>query len=148
MVKYSDNRLDRVFAALSDRTRRGILSQLSGADSMSVSDLAEPFDMSLPAVMKHLDVLSDAGLVKRSKQGRTVACVLDAQAMKTANDWLERYQRFWSMSFDRLAKTLEDNQWPPQPNLLPTKSSQASPSSAASRRRRHRSSRRGPTRPS
>src|SRR6185437_11730487 len=123
MVKYSDDRLDRIFAALSDRTRRGILSQLSGRDSMSVSDLAAPFDMSLPAVMKHLDVLSDAGLVKRSKQGRTVACVLDAREMKAANDWLERYQRFWSASFDRLAKILEDDQWPPQPP-----SSQASPS--------------------
>jgi len=141
MVKYSDDRLDRIFAALSDRTRRGILSQLSGRDSMSVSDLAAPFDMSLPAVMKHLGVLSDAGLVKRSKQGRTVACVLDAHAMKAANDWLERYERFWSISFDRLAKTLEDNQWPPQPP-----SSQASPSSAASKRRRKKSTPRGPGR--
>jgi DNA-binding transcriptional ArsR family regulator len=142
MVKYSDDRLDQIFAALSDRTRRGILAQLNGKDSLSVSDLAAPFDMSLPAVMKHLDVLSDAGLVKRSKQGRTVACVLDARAMKAANDWLERYQRFWSASFDRLAKTLEDNQWLPQ-----QPSSQASPSSAASKRRQRRSSKLGPTRP-
>ncbi|MGI8525010.1 MAG: ArsR/SmtB family transcription factor [Pseudolabrys sp.] len=141
MVKYNDNRLDLIFNALSDRTRRGMLARLSGKNTLSVSELAEPIDMSLPAVMKHLGVLSDAGLIKRSKTGRIVACALDAKPMQQANQWLERYQRFWTASFDRLAAHLEDKQWQPQPPSSP-----ASRSSAASRRRRARSSRPGPTR--
>ena len=71
MVYYSSAPLDRTFAALADPTRRALLARLSETDSLSVSTLAEPFAMSLPAVMKHLDVLSDAGLVTRSKSGRT-----------------------------------------------------------------------------
>jgi DNA-binding transcriptional ArsR family regulator len=138
MVKYNDDRLDRVFSALSDRTRRGILSRLNGRSAVTVSELAEPFAMSLPAVMKHLDVLSGAGLVKRTKQGRSVTCVLDARAMKQANEWLERYQRFWTANFDRLEQVLEDDQWQPQ---LP--SSPASPSSAGSTPAPRKSSRRG-----
>jgi len=96
----------------------------------SVSELAAPLAMSLPAAMKHLDVLSDAGLVKRSKTGRVVACALDATPMQQANEWLERYARFWSANFDRLNDYLESEQWTPQ---LP--SSQASPSKDDSRRR-------------
>jgi DNA-binding transcriptional ArsR family regulator len=139
MVKYSEGRLDRIFSALSDRTRRGMLARLSGTEALSVSELAAPLDMSLPAVMKHLAVLSDAGLVKRHKSGRIVSCALDATPMQQANEWLERYQRFWSASFDRLAAHLEnetakDETWPPQPP-----SSRASPSSAASPRRRKKS---------
>ena len=67
MVKYQDTALDRTFAALSDATRRALLARLNDTDGLSVSELAQPFSMSLPAVMKHLDVLSDAGLVTRSK---------------------------------------------------------------------------------
>ena len=78
MVKYQDTALDRTFAALSDATRRALLARLNDNDCLSVSELAQPFSMSLPAVMKHLDVLSDAGLVTRSKTGRTVSCVLKA----------------------------------------------------------------------
>ena len=96
MVKYSDEVLDRTFAALADPTRRALLARLGSRDSISVSELAQPFAMSLPAVMKHLDVLSDAGLVAREKTGRTVACRLTADPMQQAMDWLNRYQRFWS----------------------------------------------------
>jgi DNA-binding transcriptional ArsR family regulator len=138
MVKYSDDRLDLIFAALSDRTRRGMLARLGAHPELSVSELAAPLDMSLPAVMKHLGVLSDAGLVKRNKAGRVVSCTLDAGPMQQANEWLARYERFWTGSFDRLAALLEDDKWQSQ-----QPSNQASPSSDASRRRPRKSSRRG-----
>ena len=98
MVKYSDEALDRTFAALADPTRRALLARLGERDSISVSELAQPFAMSLPAIMKHLDVLSDAGLIARAKTGRIVACRLTAEPMEQAMDWLNRYQRFWSDS--------------------------------------------------
>ena len=78
MVKYQEEMLDRTFAALSDPTRRALLARLGSRDSLSVSELAQPFSMSLPAIMKHLDVLSDAGLIARAKTGRVVACRLTA----------------------------------------------------------------------
>ena len=109
MVNYLDPSLDRTFAALADPTRRALLARLSERETVSVSDLARPLPISLPAVMKHLDVLSDAGLVTRSKAGRTVSCRLNAQPMQAAMDWLERYQRFWSESLDRLAELLESD---------------------------------------
>jgi DNA-binding transcriptional ArsR family regulator len=142
MVKFFDASLDRTFAALSDPTRRAMVMRLAERPELSVSALAAPFRMSLPAVMKHLAVLSDAGLVARTKTGRVVACRLDAEPMREAFEWLNRYERFWSERLDRLAAFLEDEKsWPPkQPP------SQASPSSAASMPRRPRSSRRGPIR--
>jgi DNA-binding transcriptional ArsR family regulator len=73
MVKYQDRALDRTFAALADPTRRALLARLGTQQGVSVSELAKPFPVSLPAIMKHLDVLSDAGLIARSKTGRTVA---------------------------------------------------------------------------
>lgn len=85
--------VDRIFAALSDPTRRAMLARLSECESLTVSDLAQPFDMSLPAVMKHLGVLQDAGLVARSKIGRTVVCRLNAVPIAQATDWLNRYRR-------------------------------------------------------
>ena len=75
---------------------------------LSVSALAAPFAMSLPAVMKHLDVLSDAGLVARAKTGRTVACRLDAEPMRDAFEWLNRYEKFWSERLSSLAAFLEE----------------------------------------
>ena len=84
-------------------TRRALLARLGEDESISVSELAQPFSMSLPAIMKHLDVLSDAGLVARAKTGRIVACRLTAGPMEQAMDWLNRYQRFWSEGLDRLA---------------------------------------------
>src|ERR1700745_2864468 len=96
MVYYSTETLDRTFAALADPTRRALLAQLSERESLSVSELARPFLMSLPAVMRTLDGLSDAGLVTREKSGRTVSCRLRAAPMQEATDWLNRYQRFWT----------------------------------------------------
>jgi DNA-binding transcriptional ArsR family regulator len=147
MVKYQDATLDRTFAALSDPTRRALLARLVEKDSLSVSELARPFPMSLPAVMKHLDVLSDAGLIAREKIGRTVACRLTAQPMEQAMDWLNRYARFWSESFDRLAALLEEESWPKlQPPSPHSPSVPASPSRGVSARGRKKSGPRGPTR--
>src|SRR6202050_2072398 len=106
MVKYSDAPLDRIFAALDDSTRRALLARLAEQPDLSVSTLAEPFAVSLPAIMKHLDVLSDAGLVARTKTGRTVACRLTAAPMQDAIDWLTRYEKFWSAGLERLAAFL------------------------------------------
>ena len=107
MVKFQDTALDRTFAALADPTRRALLARLNSGESASVSELARPLPMSLPAVMKHIDVLSDAGLVIRTKTGRTVSCQLNAAPMEEAMGWLNRYQLFWSERLDRLAAWLQ-----------------------------------------
>jgi DNA-binding transcriptional ArsR family regulator len=149
MVKYQDTALDRTFAALSDPTRRALLARLGESDGLSVSELAQPFSMSLPAVMKHLDVLSDAGLVTRNKIGRTVSCQLKASPMEDAMNWLTRYQRFWTAQLDRLAAFVEEKSCPPSPTQTPTPpSSPASPSNVVSMHRRKPSTPRGPTRKS
>ncbi len=101
MVNYQE-RLSQTFAALVDPTRRAILARLERRGEASVSDLARPFAIKLPAVMKHLDVLDDAGLIARSKRGRTVTVRLSPEPMRAAMDWLRRYERFWSASLDRL----------------------------------------------
>ena len=106
MVNHQE-RLDRTFAALVDPTRRAILAQLEREDGASISELAEPFAIKLPAVMKHLDVLDDAGLVTRSKSGRTVTVRLRPQPMREAMEWLRRYERFWSGRLDRLTAYAE-----------------------------------------
>jgi DNA-binding transcriptional ArsR family regulator len=108
MVNYR-TRLDRTFTALVDPTRRAILAQLERKDGASISELAKPFTIRLPAVMKHLDVLADAGLVTRSKSGRTVTVRLRPQPMREAMEWLQRYERFWSRSLDRLTTYAERN---------------------------------------
>jgi DNA-binding transcriptional ArsR family regulator len=101
------SQLDRTFAALVDPTRRAILARLEQEDGASVSELAKPFAIKLPAVMKHLDVLLNAGLITRSKVGRTVAVRLSPDPMREAMEWLRRYERFWSGSLDRLAAYVE-----------------------------------------
>jgi DNA-binding transcriptional ArsR family regulator len=106
MVNYSE-RLDQTFAALVDPTRRAILARLEREGAASISELAKPFPIKLPAVMKHLDVLDDAGLITRFKVGRTVTVQLSPQPMRDALDWLRRYERFWSASLDRLAAYAE-----------------------------------------
>jgi DNA-binding transcriptional ArsR family regulator len=142
MVKFYDSPLDRTFAALADPTRRALVARLAAEPDLSVSVLAKPFDVSLPAVMKHLDVLSDAGLVERVKSGRTVSCRLNAEPMQRAREWLERYERFWSGVLRRLALFLEEEgSWPSSPP-----SSQASRSNGGSKRRRQKSSPPGPIR--
>src|ERR1700719_90838 len=147
MVKYNNQVLDRTFAALADPTRRALLARLGKRQGISVSELAQPFAMSLPAIMKHLDVLSDAGLVARAKTGRTVACRLTAGPMEQAMDWLNRYQRFWSEGLDRLAAFVEEEKWPPNQAPPPVSSpDRASPSNVVSMPRRRKSTRRGPIR--
>ena len=106
MVNYNA-RLDRTFGALVDPTRRAILARLEREDGASVSALAQPFAIKLPAVMKHLDVLDEAGLITRSKVGRTVTVRLRPEPIREAVDWLRRYERFWPQRLDRLAAYAE-----------------------------------------
>jgi DNA-binding transcriptional ArsR family regulator len=135
MVNYQAATLDRTFAALADPTRRALLARLDKDESLTVSELAKPFPVSLPAIMKHLDVLNDAGLIVRSKSGRSVTCRLTPAPMEQAMTWLAHYQHYWTEQLDRLAAFLENDQWP--------QASPASPSSAASTHRRKRSSKPG-----
>jgi DNA-binding transcriptional ArsR family regulator len=107
MVKFQASQLDWTFAALVDPTRRAILVRLALEESVSISELARPFTIKLPAVMKHLNVLGAAGLITRSKQGRTVAVRLAPEPMAEAMNWLRRYERFWSARLDRLAAYAE-----------------------------------------
>ena len=102
MVNQESAQLDRIFAALVDPTRRAILARLGETEAASISAIAEPFAIKLPAVMKHLDVLRDAGLITRSKHGRTVDVRLAPAPLREAWDWLDRYTRFWSPALDRL----------------------------------------------
>ncbi len=101
--------LDKVFAALADPTRRAILARLARGEA-SVTELAKPFDMSLPAVSKHLKVLERAGLVTRGRDAQWRPCRLQAAPLKEAADWVERYRRFWEQSFDRLDEYLKEIQ--------------------------------------
>jgi DNA-binding transcriptional ArsR family regulator len=140
MVKLSSAPLDRTFSALADPTRRALVMRLAAEPDVSVSDLAAPFAISLPAIMKHLDVLSDAGLVTRSKTGRTVACRLDAEPMRDAFEWLNRYEKFWSERLSSLAAFLEEEAEPCPPRPSPNR---ASPSSGGSTHRPPKSTRRG-----
>ena len=95
------DRLSATFAALADPTRRAILARLAAGES-SVTELAEPFDMSLPAVSKHLKVLERAGLIVRGRAAQWRPCRIEPRALKEVDGWLERYRRFWEQSFDRL----------------------------------------------
>jgi DNA-binding transcriptional ArsR family regulator len=96
----ADN-LSTTFAALADPTRRAILARLRSGEA-TVLELAEPFDMSLPAISKHLKVLERAGLISRGRDAQRRPCRIEASRLKEATDWLERYRRFWEESFDRL----------------------------------------------
>ena len=109
MVKYMETELDVAFGALADRTRRAILARLALGDA-SVGELAQPFEMSLPAVSKHLRVLEEAGFLIREKRGRVHRCHLDAKPMQAVSDWIEVYRRFWEDQLDSLARYLEDQQ--------------------------------------
>jgi DNA-binding transcriptional ArsR family regulator len=116
MVKYCGS-LDRTFGALADPTRRAILSTLMLGQA-SISELAKPHRMSLPAVLKHVRVLERAGLVSQSKNGRTHFCQLAAKPLEQAEDWISRYRAFWEGTFDALEryfaeqKAKEDQKWP------------------------------------
>ena len=101
--------LSDVFGALADPTRRAILARLVSGEA-SVTELAEPFEMSLPAVSKHLKVLERAGLVARSRAAQWRPCRLQAGPLKDAADWLDHYRRFWEQSLDRLEDYLDELQ--------------------------------------
>jgi DNA-binding transcriptional ArsR family regulator len=103
------DRLSATFAALADPTRRAILARLASGET-SVTELAEPFDMSLPAVSKHLKVLERAGLILRGREAQWRPCRIEPRALKEVDDWLERYRRFWEQSFDRLDDYLRELQ--------------------------------------
>lgn len=107
MVKYPSSQLDATFAALADPTRRRLLEKLSRGQAR-VTDLAEPFSMSLPAVSKHLRVLEKAGLLERRRSGREFHLELNAEPMQEALRWIAHYRRFWEGSLDALAEYLEN----------------------------------------
>ncbi len=99
--------LDATFAALADPTRRAILARLALGET-TVMELAEPFEMSQPAISKHLKVLERAGLVSRGRDGQRRPCRLEAKALGEANEWLENYRRIWEANFSRLDVLLEE----------------------------------------
>ena len=103
----SPDSLSATFSALSDPTRRAILARLASGEA-SVMELAEPFEISLPAVSKHLKVLEKAGLIARSRDAQWRPCKLEAARLKEVADWVERYRRFWERSFDRLEAYLNE----------------------------------------
>lgn len=106
--RSQEESLDLVFRALGDQTRRRMLARLAEGSAM-VTELAEPFDMSLPAVSKHLRVLENAGLVKRTVNGRIHNCVLEAIPLMGAGSWINHYQRFWGESLDALGDYFENS---------------------------------------
>jgi DNA-binding transcriptional ArsR family regulator len=101
------DRLSTTFAALADPTRRAILARLASGET-SVTELAAPFEMSMPAISKHLKVLERAGLIARSRDAQFRPCRLEAGPLKDAADWVEKYRRFWEQSLDRLDKYLHE----------------------------------------
>jgi DNA-binding transcriptional ArsR family regulator len=148
MVKYlqAAAALDATFGALADPTRRAILARLALGET-SVSELAQPFRMSLPAVAKHLRVLDRAGLIAHEKNGRVRRCRLHPQPLATAAQWIAHYQKFWEDQFDALEDFIEemkqeDPSWQPQPQKQAPHPKPLS-SSAPSPRRGRRFSKRG-----
>ncbi len=109
MGTATDERLDRTFAALADPTRRAILARLAKGEA-SVTELAEPFDMSLPAVSKHLKVLEHAGLIARGRERQWRPARLDPEPLKEVSEWAEGYRRFWEERYHRLEEYLEELQ--------------------------------------
>ncbi|MBI3777743.1 MAG: winged helix-turn-helix transcriptional regulator [Gammaproteobacteria bacterium] len=105
----SPDRLSATFSALADPTRRAILARLASGE-VSVTELAEPFDMSLPAVTKHLKVLERAGLISRGREAQWRPCRIEAAPLRDVADWVEHYRRFWEQSLDRLDDYLKQLQ--------------------------------------
>jgi DNA-binding transcriptional ArsR family regulator len=101
-----EGNLDATFAALADPTRRAILARLALGET-SVTDLAEPFEMSMPAISKHLKVLEKAGLINRGREAQMRPARLNAAALQSAAAWIEEYRKFWEKSFDRLDAYLQ-----------------------------------------
>jgi len=109
MAGATANSMDLTFAALSDPTRRAILARLAAGDA-SVGEVAAPFEMSLPAITKHLNVLENAGLITRRKEGRVRRCHLSPEPMREAVDWISAIRGYWEGQFDRLSDYLERQQ--------------------------------------
>ena len=107
-MRRSRTNLDAVFGALADPTRRAIMSRLTLGDAY-VAELAEPHDMSLAAVSRHLHVLADAGLLRRIKEGRSIRCRLNAAPLEEIADWVAHYRRFWDQKLDALGAFLGDD---------------------------------------
>src|SRR5438876_10248173 len=105
-MAMATDQLDRTFSALADPTRRAILARLASGQA-SVTELASPFEMSLPAVSKHLKVLERAGLIARGRERQWRPARLEAGPLKEADEWIERYRQFWEESYDRLDEYLE-----------------------------------------
>lgn len=99
--------LSNTFAALADPTRRAILAQLARGEA-SVNELAEPFDISLPAISRHLKVLESAGLISRSREAQWRPCRLELEALRSVDSWLEFYRRFWGESFDKMDNYIDE----------------------------------------
>jgi DNA-binding transcriptional ArsR family regulator len=145
VVKYSDDELDDIFAALSDRTRRKVLASLDQG-SRPVMELAAQHDMSLPGFLKHLRVLEEAGLLERTKEGRVVRCTLQPEPMKEAASWIAQYERFWTDKLDSLARYLyQQEEFQTWKKPVSAKSPRSS-SAATTRSRPRGSGGRGPTR--
>ncbi|WP_309122604.1 metalloregulator ArsR/SmtB family transcription factor [Paenibacillus sp.] len=107
MVEQNSERLDSVFHALADPTRREMIRQLADRER-TVSELAAPFDMSLAAASKHIKVLEGAGLLSRTVRGRTHLCRLDAESLASVYEWIGFYERFWTKQFDALERVLRE----------------------------------------
>ena len=107
MLPLDDDTLARTFSALAHPVRRAILGRLAQGEVASVTDLAEPFDMSLVAVSRHVKVLEDAGLISRKKEGRARRCRYEPDTLGEAKDWIETHQRYWSAQLDALARYLK-----------------------------------------
>jgi DNA-binding transcriptional ArsR family regulator len=107
----TEDHLDATFASLADPTRRAILARLAQGEA-TVNELAEPFEMSLPAISRHLKVLERAGLISRGREAQWRPCRLEAGPLKDIANWVERYRRFWDQSFDRMADYLKELQTP------------------------------------
>ncbi len=106
MVKHNEGSLNNIFSALGDPTRRAIKAQLSYGD-LSVSEIVAPYEMSLPAVSKHLNDLEDAGSIRRLKQGRVISCKLTPEPLQNASAWLDDYRTFWEGQLDSLSDYLD-----------------------------------------
>jgi DNA-binding transcriptional ArsR family regulator len=107
--------LDATFAALADPTRRAVLARLADKGEATVTELAEPFDMSLPGFSRHLKVLEKAGLIERSRQAQFRPCTINPEPLKEASDWLGEYRKLWEARFDRLDTLLAELQSDPAP---------------------------------
>src|SRR4051794_12357672 len=107
MYKMTHDHLSTTFAALADPTRRAILARLTSGEA-SVTELAEPFEMSMPAITKHLKVLERAGLISRGREAQWRPCKIEAGPLREISDWVEHYRRFWEVSLDRLEDYLKE----------------------------------------